>query len=129
MNQKTRRVMSQTETVAMHALMNQHIEWDFTLPIEERRVSYRGDWDNEKIAKTISSSLTATHARNLRQNLFGKLKDMKASDPESRIAALETEVAQLKLTFADLVAILASGEQKPLSEALINCLKMIGVDE
>ena len=103
MGQRTRRVMSQAETVAMHALMNQHIEWDFTIPIEERRVSYRGDWDDEKIAKAVAPDLNANHARTLRQNLFGQLKDAKAADAEERVKALESLVEAQRVRLVELM--------------------------
>lgn len=94
--------MSRSEIIKMHDLMKQVIIYDDAVPMEERRVAYKPEWNDEKVAKTVSQDLNAVHAANLRVELLGPLEDSKINKEEGRIKKLEDAVYNQTLLLSEL---------------------------
>lgn len=118
-NRKTRRVMSQIETIKMAKIMEQHIIQISTDPMT---CEYRDGYDDEKVAAETGEGLSANHAYGLRRNIYGDLVDSTlAKVKDARIDLLEKKLGDALVILNEFI-----GKYDKLCMAL--SLARVGVD-
>lgn len=61
-----KRVTTNPEFLAIHSLLTKHV-----VKVSPDACRYEGDWNDEKIAKQVSSDLNAGHVAGIRREFFG----------------------------------------------------------
>jgi hypothetical protein len=96
----SRRVLSRTEVIAAHTLMQKYLK-----PSERVGFfNYIDDWSDAKVAQELDSEIQATAIGNLRTELFGKLDTAKniTHEENKRLKELETLVNNLLSCYGEL---------------------------
>lgn len=105
MARKIARRLTQVEVVKMGQLLHDRV---VQLPKQNeddpQLCEYEEGWDDERIAREIAPDLTAVHAGNLRQNMFGRLFVKAAPEQNKRIEELERKLAEQGAKMAELIS-------------------------
>jgi hypothetical protein len=103
---KTKRHTTTKEIVAIVDLLKLHVApVPPKAPDAPPTCEYRGDWSDDKIAKSVAPDLNANHVQRFRVELYGQLA--KPVLEEDRLTALEAEHHKLRTRFDTLCADLA----------------------
>jgi hypothetical protein len=100
---RTKRVMTQLETVRMSQILLAHC-----FPVEvaegaEPLCRYEDGWDDERVARETAEGLTINHSGLLRRNLLGNFVE-KADTADKRIAFLEKKLGDALILLAELTS-------------------------
>ena|ERR1700678_3713234 len=85
------------EIIKTNELLAQHVK-----KLDNGLCKYEDNWDDEKIAKEVSSELSSASVKKIRVDMFGKLFHMVKGRSSEELIAVQSAIAKLQSQIATL---------------------------